>query len=569
MKTISKMQKILLLWTLFALPLFAQSEITIYTSDNYRPYSYLQHGDLKGIHVDILRSIFAKMKNYRLKLQAIEWNEGLEKMKKSDILIMGNAFYRPKKRPYIIDYSDAYIYEYPAIYCNRPITIRDSNHIDWVNEFKGVTIAKQKGSNIIKSANFKEAIESKSLKIVDYGDEKNFEALIHKKIDCYINETLTLEMELLQKKREYKEDNQTLAFIDKIKPITLISKEGIHLAFSNKYFAKRNNLLKKINLAIKVMNNSGEVEKIKARYLNDFIQNDLRHRSIDASIYPLGSFVSDDMSNYGVLAEIVTTAFKDRNITVNYNYSSKNEAYLYNKWGKTCMSFPWTKGVDSWLYNELSEPIMTSDINFFYDKTNFPNGIEYRNLYDLKDYRIGGIKGAFYENFFSGMSFDYHALDNTKKALIALTLKKIDILPMNRHLFVDALKLYMPHKMEEFAHHEKPMTKKANYILFSKNCYDAEYFRDEFNKGFAHIQKNGTFDKILAKYTTSQKEKEEFEKIFRNLKKIEEAEEVSVFDINQSNHNDLNDSNLDISDSNITIDEANITQHINKGVKKP
>jgi polar amino acid transport system substrate-binding protein len=571
MKVATQLYRLLVMLTFLSLCAYAQTQVTIHTADDFPPYSYIEkHGELSGIHIDILKSIFAKMKNYRLKLQPTNWAKGLEAIEKGEILILSDAFYRPKKRPYILDYSDAYSYQVPSIYCNKPIKIKDNTNIDWLKEFKGVRIAQQKNASVTSSKKFQEALQKGIIKIVEYDNaHENLMALIEKKVDCYINEDLAIQGELMQKRREYKDTNHSMKELDAITKVASLAHEGIHLAFSKKYFAKRKDLLKKINLAIKVMRNTGEIEKIQDHYLHEFLTKDSRHTTIDASIFSLGSFVSDEMNNYGVLAEIVTTAFADRNISINYTFSTKNEAYLYNKWGRSCMSFPWTKNIDTWLYYELSDPIMTSDVNFFYDKTNLPDGFEYRNLYDMKDYRIGGVKGAFYESFFSGMSFNYQSYDNSKSVLIALTLKKIDILPMNRYLFVDAIKLYMPHKMEEFAHHEKPMTKKSNYILFSKNCENADFFKDEFNKGFENIQKNGTFDKILQKYTTTQKEHEEFEKIFRNLKKSEKSEEESVFEVSDSNHTDLNDSDLEISDSLMSVDEANITIKTDqKGEKK-
>ncbi|MEA2028153.1 MAG: transporter substrate-binding domain-containing protein [Campylobacterota bacterium] len=562
-------KKLFLISFLFITPLLSQIPIAIYTANDYRPYSYVEHGIIKGIHVDILKSIFSKMRDYRLVLKAINWGDGLKKIEKSEILILSDAFYRPKKRPYIIDYSDAFAFQLPAIYCNKKIDIADVNNINWNQEFRGTKIVKQKGGSVTSSKYFYEAIEQGVIEIIEHDrNNQNLQDLINKKVDCYINEDLSIQGEVMQKRREYRDQNRSTQELDVIRKVAILSKEGIHLAFSKKYFAKRRDLLRQINLAIKVMNNSDEIQDIVENYMIDFLTKDLRHKSIDASIFPLGSFISDTMDNYGLLAEIITSAFADRNITVNYHFSSKNEAYLYNKWGKSCMSFPWNKELDSWLYYELSDPIMTADISFFYDRNNLSDGIDYNDLYDLKKYTIGGIKGAFYEDFFSGMSFDYSSFDNSKSALIALTLKQIDILPMNRHLFFDAVKLYMPYKENEFAYDAKPMTKKANYILFSKKCKNISFFRTEFNKGFTNIQKNGIFDKILDKYTTTKDEKDEFDKIFRNLKQIEQEEALSVFDSNETKHVDLNESNIDITDSNITIDEANITKIINEGEKK-
>ncbi|MBN2826325.1 MAG: transporter substrate-binding domain-containing protein [Campylobacterales bacterium] len=542
--------RILLLLLLFNF-VYGATSVTIYTHNDYRPYSYVENGKVKGIHVEILQAIFKKMRDYSLEIVPIAWEEGLEKMQSEEILILTNLYHRPKEHPYILDYSAPYIYDAPSIYCNRAIALDKPNNIDWQVVFKGLKIAKQKDMSLPSSDSFNAALQTKTIELIENSHEKNMLDLINKKIDCYINDSIALQSSLILAKHQYKEDNKTLQNINDITKITQLSRESIHLGFSKKYFAKRKDLISKINLAILVMQNSNEIDKIVKHYLEEFVSQ-LEVKTIRASIYPLGSFISNDMDTYGLLAEIVTTAFADRNITVEYYFRDRNQAYLYNKWGRDCMSFPWTKESDTWLYSDLSEPIMVSDINFFYEKNHLPNGILYNDLYDLKDYRICGLKGAFYERFFSGMSFNYRSFDNEKALLTALTLKQIDVVPMNKHLFFDALKRYMPHKLEEFAYHETPMVKKANYILFSKKCKDALLYKQEFNQGFANIQQDGRFDKILEKYTTTDKEKEEFEKIFRNMKKVEKAEESSVFD---SNTTDINASDLNITDSNLTIEK--------------
>lgn len=434
-------------------------------------------------------------------------------------------------------------------------------------------IAKAKGFSIVLPKTLQEMVEAKEVDFIEAPHDENIDNLIAKKINCYVNDEVSTTASLQHKMHIYKESNKSIEDIEEIKSVTIFSKESVHIGFSKKYFSKRKDLIKQINLAIKVMENSGEIKAITQKYLAEFFLKSMDTISIDAVIYPMGSFISDKMDGYGVLAEIVTTAFADQNITINYQFRERNQAYLYNKWGRSCMSFPWTKREDTWLYNEISDPIMASDINFFYEKNNLTNGIEYYDLYDLKDYRLGGIKGKFYEKFFSGMSFNYSSFDNTKELLQALALKKIDVVPMNKHLFMDAVKEYMPHKIDEFAYHEKPMVKKANYILFSKKCKSAIFYLESFNRGFKNIQLDGRFDKILDKYTTSQEEKEEFEKIFRNMEKIEAAEEQSVFDVNATDLNatdlnatDLNKTDLDFSDTNLTNEESN--QTTKKGAKK-
>jgi len=565
------MLRILIFLSLFNI-LHATTTVRVYTESDYKPYSYVDKGELKGIHVEIVKSIFNKIQDYDVVLVPTKWEDGLKKIKNAEIFMLSNLYYRPNERPYILNYSNAYTTDTITLFCNTKLPFENESEIDWYKDFKGLTIAQATDFSINLPQGLNQAIKEKKINYTQASHDENIDNLIAKKIDCYVNDDISTIASLKYIKHQRQDNNQSTQEIDDIIYVTKISEEGIHFGFSKKYFAKRKDLINQINLAIKVMHNSGEMKQITDQYLEKFFLQDTQNDTIEATIYAMGSFVSDKMDSYGVLAEIVTTAFADRNITVKYQFKERSQAFLYNKWGRSCMSFPWTKNNDTWLYSEISDPIMVSEVNFFYEKNQLVNGIKYDDLYDLKDYRVGGLKGAFYEKFFDGMSFDYRSYDNAYHLLKALTLKKIDTLPMDKHLFLDAVKEYMPHKLEEFAHHEKPMVKKANYILFSKKCANRHYYLQAFNQGFQNIQQDGRFDKILERYTTSQEEKEEFEKIFRNMEKVEAAEESSVFDVNTTDANatDLNTSHLNFIDSNHTL-EGNYTVEQNsttKGEKK-
>jgi polar amino acid transport system substrate-binding protein len=315
-----------------------------------------------------------------------------------------------------------------------------------------------------------------------------------------------------------------------------ISTKPITIGFTKKYFPQKKDLLKNINLAIRVMNDYNDTNEIVKKYKKESLS--IEDKKISAVIYPWGFLVSKKIDGYGILPEIVSSAFKERNITVEYKFRNWNYAYLLNKWGTDCLSFPWTKESDTNIYSHISEPLILSEISFFYLKNSFLNGIKYNDLYDMKNYRLGGLKGAFYEKFFGTMSFDYTSFKTVEDMLTALVLKKIDIIPINEYLFRDAVFKYMPHKINDFAMSKKPMVKKANYVLFSKKCEDSSFFRDEFNKGFDSIKAKGILDKILEKHSMTKDDKIEFESFFANMDKVEEADKVSIFDTNKSDIND-------------------------------
>ena len=80
------MKTLCVLWLIAFSGLFSPSlskqEVLVYGDINYPPYSFEDEGQPKGIYVDILRSAFAKMRDYDVTIKMIPWKRGLEYIKK-------------------------------------------------------------------------------------------------------------------------------------------------------------------------------------------------------------------------------------------------------------------------------------------------------------------------------------------------------------------------------------------------------------------------------------------------------------------------------------------------------
>ncbi|MBN2825933.1 MAG: amino acid ABC transporter substrate-binding protein [Campylobacterales bacterium] len=265
------MVRVLLLLLLINIA-FGATAVTVYTDSDYKPYSYVEEGKVQGIHIEILKSIFKKMPDYRVKIKPIAWEEGLKKMRSGEILMLLNPYYRPKERPYILDYSLPYMYDSLSLYCNRAITLANPKRIDWAKEFKGIKIAKPKGWSLNLPKAFDKALQNQTIKLIEDTDEANIHNLINKKIDCYINDSIAIQRSIILAKHQHKKKSQVFQNIKDIVKITELSRESTHIGFSKKHFATRQELIKQINRAIKAMKKSGEIDLIIKHSLDLFIE---------------------------------------------------------------------------------------------------------------------------------------------------------------------------------------------------------------------------------------------------------------------------------------------------------
>lgn len=482
-------KKIFLIYIL-SLNLFAQ-KITIYSGCNYKPYSYCEDGKVKGISVDIFKSIFAKLKDYSIEVKGIDLKKARQKMKDREILMLGTMSYRKKRLSYIY-YTKPYIYHNRALYCNK----KYKKNLKWPENFYGLKIARAKGHSM--NSDLKNAVESGHIKMVEGKD--SLIKLIENRVDCYIDDNIAIKGEMLKIKKEYKDANMSLDKLDKITKIISFAKSAYYIGFSKANFPARKDLIKKINLAIKIMQNSHEIEEITKKHLKLYLHPE-KKRTIDVGLYNLrDKLVSDELDGYGVIAEIVSKAFEVENIAVNYQFHNYNYDYLLTKWSKICMSVPWLDIGDRERYFYFSNNIKPTAMYFFYN-TKFHARGSIKNDFEL--YRIGGIKGYFYEKKIFNekkATVQYTSFKNWKELIEALLSNKIDVIFARKSTFYTHLKCFLESKKKLLVANKNPLIEQESYAIFSKKCENAKELRDKFNKGLEKIKKRGIFAKILKKY---------------------------------------------------------------------
>lgn len=488
------MLKNLFLLHLLSTYLFA-IDIILYSECNNKPYSYCEKGEVKGINIEIYKAIFSKITDYHLAIRSIEWNEGLEKMKNKEIKMLGSLVYSPKERPFITEYTEAFMENNQALFCNKK-TIKLNQ--DWPKDFYNFKIATIKG--FLKNEALKEAVSQGSIEEVEFNSTNAFTALINNEVDCYIADELATKGKIAQLLQLEKDNNASLLKLKSIKKVLNLEKSGRHIGFSAAPFVLKTDLIKKINIAIKIMKNSQEIEKIINEELKSYL-NPQKIKVINASVYNWGEYVSDRIPSYGVIAEIVEKAFANQNIQINYNFVHSNYAYLLTKWGESCVTLPWVETEEKQAYVYFSKSIKPSSTYLFYKKNIFKEGIKYNEFSDLKEYRIGGVKGYFYEKDFEDNNFNYTSYKNLKDAIKALLFNKIDLIPSTKDIFVSDITKYFPNEKEDLSFHKKSFMNVSTHVLFSKRCENSKTLRDTLNRGLENIKKDGTFKSVLDKYS--------------------------------------------------------------------
>lgn len=217
-------------------------------------------------------------------------------------------------------------------------------------------------------------------------------------------------------------------------------------------------------------------------------------------------FTSENLEGYGFFTEIVTAAFEQAGLPIEYQFYPWKRCEEMVQNGEAWGTFPYAYTEDRTEFYNYSERVFPDSTVMFYKKDNSKinlDEIDVANLQTLKPYMIGGITGYSYEQAFNdaGLSVDWTS--GEEDGIHKLANERIDFYPQNDAAGWALLRKLYPDEIENFAVLEKPLFQNDFYIISSKNYPDGDAILNSFNKGLSEIKENGKMKTILDKYNLS------------------------------------------------------------------
>lgn len=227
--------------------------ITIVGDDSYPPYSYNDQGDAKGIYTDIIRSALKKIPEFSATIETRPWKRGLKMIKTGEITFLYPPYKRLKERPYM-SYSVPILDEKLVLFCRKDIMA--SPRPNFPVDYTGLSIGENLGFSsgvIVNKAKDDGVIRLSSAK----GTVSNLKKLILKRLDCYINDRLSIlaELKTLEKSKAY--DGSSI-----VEAATLSIEQGF-LGVATKGASSQDlSFLEKFNSVIIDMKKDGSIDTI-------------------------------------------------------------------------------------------------------------------------------------------------------------------------------------------------------------------------------------------------------------------------------------------------------------------
>jgi len=129
------------------------------------------------------------------------------------------------------------------------------------------------------------------------------------------------------------------------------------------------------------------------------------------------------------------------------------------------------------------------------------SNIKYKNLEDLKSYKIGIAKGYGYPKVFTDAKYlDTQTTKDAKTNIVKLANKRVDLTIGSKKVIQNIINVDYPQYKDKIVAVEPAVDSMPLYVAFSKQKDGYEQKVKDFNRGLQMIKKDGTFDAILKEY---------------------------------------------------------------------
>jgi polar amino acid transport system substrate-binding protein len=210
-------------------------------------------------------------------------------------------------------------------------------------------------------------------------------------------------------------------------------------------------------------------------------------------------YLSENLPYFGLASRVVTEAFAEEGVTVEYGYFPWARSFMLAQTGEWDGALIWTKSAEREKDFYYSEPLFDSFQVFFHLKS---KSFDWKEIQDLAGLNIGGAIGYDYGEAFTQaekagqIKVDRAATDeqNFKKLLLG----RIDIFPSDLEVALDILRRnFSPEEIAQITYHPLPVRADPLYLLLSRKVAGNQERMELFNAGLKHLKSSGKLQAFI------------------------------------------------------------------------
>ncbi len=208
-------------------------------------------------------------------------------------------------------------------------------------------------------------------------------------------------------------------------------------------------------------------------------------------------YLSQELPDYGLASRIVTEAFKEAGIDVEYQFFPWNRSLEATRSGQLEATVGWEKSadrIDDFLFSE--DPIIIERTVFFYaiDNPVSPDTLWQTNK--LHKPLVGVTLGYDYGDQFMEAEkagrFEVYRSASDEANFKLLINKRIDLFPMDQLVGMRMLdKHFTPAERQSIAYYPKVLRTVELFLLISKKTAGSAMLKQSFDKGMENLKSTG------------------------------------------------------------------------------
>lgn len=256
---------LLLVW--FALPVHSNDiEVTIHVDDAYKPFSYAERGEAKGMYIDVLRTAFSRMQGFRVTLKPVPWQRGKQMMAEGKGFGLAPAYFHGHDWPYLYPYSLPFYTETVVAICAEEVLA--TPRPNWPNDYLDLKIGNGRGYDGWGGELFHSLVKAGKIKYEEApGSSQNVLKLGAGRVDCIMMESRVFDYEL----QRLKQTGHYKAGMKSLKQGAVIGTDPVYIGYSRTAreqgkYPFQFEFMQAFDSEIYRMIKSGEIPKIMEAY---------------------------------------------------------------------------------------------------------------------------------------------------------------------------------------------------------------------------------------------------------------------------------------------------------------
>ena len=210
-------------------------------------------------------------------------------------------------------------------------------------------------------------------------------------------------------------------------------------------------------------------------------------------------YLSPDLPHYGIATRIVTEAFAEVGIEVDYGFFPWNRAFYLAEKGEWDGTAVWLKNQERQKLFYYSDPVVKSGYVFFHRKD---MDFEWENRGDLKGLTVGTTQQYDYGPAFRKAEEEgLIRVESASRDLLnfkMLLRKRIDLFPIDRVVGLTMLyKHFTPEQIKQIDHHPRLLRGDQLHLLLSRAIPENRKRIKLFNEGLQRLRARDRVEEIL------------------------------------------------------------------------